>query len=389
MNTTYKFFLRTDQANQDGTNSICLRITINRKAKKYSLKIFIDKASWNENNQTIKKIDKQSLDKNKLLLKHKAKVLKIISDFSLTDKFLSFNEFETLFFNDKKQSDSFYDFVENEMILQAKVFSYDTKRAYKSQLNKLKNFRPQLSFFDIDINFLQSYKNFLIGKLHPNSIHKALTFIKSFLNRAIAKNIYTGKSPFSNFKLAKIPTERPYLTINELEKLEKLYTKELKQGIKTTLRNYLFSCYTGLRFSDISKLSYLNIFDIVHNDKTLKMIEINMHKTGAPIRIPVHEKASLMLSEYELKSQKVFKVFVNQVTNRHLKIIAKLTNINKNLSFHIARHTFATHALYYGIPIEIVSQLLGHRNLKTTQIYAKVTDHLKINAIYKMQRASC
>ncbi len=384
-----KILLRADYANKNGENPVCLRITQNRKVKLFSLKIYVNAKDWNEKENIVKKSDLQFYAKNLLIKKFNAKAETIISNFSIAEKYLSFSEFENLLFSEKKHSNSFYEFIENELILLSNINSFSTQKKHKSELKKLKKFRPELPFTEIDVNFLQSYKNSMVRTLHINTIDKSLVFIKTYLNKAIAKGLYNAEaSPFKKFKLERIPTKRPYLTINELGTLETLYENNtLPKGLKITLKNYLFSCYTGVRFSDIQSLTFENVIDIVHESKEMKILDFQMHKTGDSVRIPLHQKAFDLLSSFEFKTQKVFRVFTNQVTNRHLKAIAKRAEISKNLTFHIARHTFATHGLYYEIPIEILSQILGHKDLRTTQIYAKVTDHLKINAINKMQKS--
>ena len=122
-----------------------------------------------------------------------------------------------------------------------------------------------------------------------------------------------------------------------------------------------------MRYSDIENLKPENIINIETSDGLQPIIKITMHKTKEPVSIPVIPKANEILI-----TGVVFKKHTNQYLNRCLKDIAKLAGINENLTFHIARHTFATIAINKGIPIEVVSKLLGHTQIKTTEIYAKV-----------------
>ena len=113
-----------------------------------------------------------------------------------------------------------------------------------------------------------------------------------------------------------------------------------------------------------------------------------MHKTKKLVRIPIIRQADNLISypKHFTNEMPFFNVMSSQPTNRYLKEIAKEAGIIKNVSFHVARHTFATNGLEFGIPLEVISQILGHSDLRTTQIYAKVSDKLKIEQMQKMEK---
>lgn len=383
---TYKIFLRTDQTNLDGTNTVCLRLTQNRKSKLLSLRLFVKQKDWSETKEFIKKTDPKFVLKNKYLRKYNNKAENIISDYFLNDKYLSFAEFKKNFFNNSYGTNSFYEFIENELKYKSGMYGKYSLTAYRSQLKKLKGFRSELSFAEIDISFLQAYETVLKSKHKKNTIYKALSFIKTYINKAIKENVYTNNNPFNNYKLSRNNGQRAYLTIFEVEKLEKLYiNKELEAGAQNVLRYFLFTCFTGLRFADIKTLIFGDLQNEVIKGKEIKVIEVIMGKTDKPVRIPVNSKAKLYMPEENSKEKNIFKVFTNQVTNRHLKTIAKAVNIEKKLSFHVSRHTLATNELEYGIPLEVISSILGHSSTKITQIYAKVSDNLRVQEMQKME----
>jgi len=173
-----------------------------------------------------------------------------------------------------------------------------------------------------------------------------------------------------------IKGNRKALSELQLSELE-LLTLDNKQ--KIVLDIFLFACYTGLRYSDITQLKKENITFEQFDKEKIHIIRIKMHKTKLDVSIPLIPKA---VKIYE--SEVIFTKFTNQYLNRTLKEIAQKINFDDKLTFHIARHTFATVALNRGIPIEVVSKLLGHTQIETTEIYAKVNDTYKVNQMKKM-----
>jgi site-specific recombinase XerD len=192
---------------------------------------------------------------------------------------------------------------------------------------------------------------------------------------------YIKSNPFKYLTIKKVDGKRDFLSAEELNKLAKLYYSDeitdLKE--KEILQYFLFSCYTGLRYSDLKALKSSSIKD--------KSIQINMHKTSYQVNIPLTQKACQLLpSKGKSDSDQVFRVYCNKVTNRILKDIGARYKIQKKLTCHVARHTFATVSITLGIPIEVVSKLLGHTNLKTTQVYAKIVDSVKEREMEKWNK---
>ena len=166
---------------------------------------------------------------------------------------------------------------------------------------------------------------------------------------------------------------RSYLTIDEVEKLSRVgwpSGEELK-------RAFLFSCFTGLRFSDITKLRWEMI--------TKDGIEYRQKKTGSVEYLPLSETARKLLGK-EHEEGVVFRMPCSSVANKRLKKVAEKAGIKKHISFHTARHTFATMSLTVGVDLYTVSKLLGHKDISTTQIYAKIVDQKKNDAINKLPR---
>jgi len=182
---------------------------------------------------------------------------------------------------------------------------------------------------------------------------------------------WLDKDPFRNFKLRYIRNERDYLTERELDLIEE--TSFMTIGLNRVKDVFLFSCYTGLSYIDIKELHPNQI--LIGIDRN-QWIHTKRVKTNEPVKIPLLPRAKGILAKYGEEMErtgKLLPVYSNQKTNKNLKEIAKACGIHKNITFHVARHTFATTVtLSNGVPIETVSKLLGHTKLSTTQIYARV-----------------
>jgi len=377
MKASYKIIQRTDFTKKDGTKPICIRLTINRKIKNYSLNISCNQDHWNETKSFIKDAYDDNGKSNLIIANAKAKTEKILFDYALNNKVLTFVDFEREFFAPIFQDNSFHAYLNYTIKETDGILSKETIRTHLALASKLKKFRPNLSFTEISTHFLDSYKTYLIRELknNQNTYNKSLVFIKSMLNRAV-KDGAIKINPVKEYKIHRVNGTREFLTIQELQKLEDLMKKNLKPNLRQVLKYFLFACYTGLRYQDIKNLKYGNIDN--------NMITILMHKTKERVTVPMIKKSRALLGN-EFPEQKVFKVFVNQVTNRYLKELAGKAQIKKKISFHCSRHTFATVSMELGIPIEYVSSLLGHKDLKTTRIYAKILDYKKIEAMKKWE----
>lgn len=369
----YKFILRTDQQ-KNGQAPLYCRGYFDRKKKDISLKIYLKKGQFDENRAVIKGHPEEKV-LNLVLEKIKFRMSQETLNCELNESDFTPELFEQIVKGKVTNRNSFYEFALNE-INNSEEHSAQTKKTYLTQVSKMKLFRPELTWKELNLDFIEKYKNYMIKTLHnnENTYYKSLTFIKSMINRGIRKG-HVKENLFRNITLKKIQGKREFLDIEDLKVLEELYqTGKLVRHRQNVLQYFLFSCYTGLRYMDIKQIR--------HGDIRNSIIQITMHKTKDNVRIPVIEKARALIVPGE-PGERIFKVITNQKTNDFLKEIMVIANINKKISFHCARHTFATVGLTVGIPIEVISKLLGHRDLKTTQIYAKVIDTLKIKEMKK------
>lgn len=250
--------------------------------------------------------------------------------------------------------------------------SRDTLHTYRTQVSKLRAFDKKTPPQKINTTWIESYQRWCMDKRGntQNTAHKSLSFVRTILNDLKrAELLDSSVDPFRGVRLKKKPARRSHLNHRQLETLQAMYfSNTLPVGQANVLRYFLFACYTGLRFQDIKFLTYHNI----KGDH----LAVRMHKTQDPIRVPLSKRAKSVLPKIpkdpDLWGAKVFRVYCNQVTNRQLKKICRRADIEQDISFHSARHSFATLSLSLGIPLHVVQSLLGHRELKTTQIYARI-----------------
>lgn len=177
--------------------------------------------------------------------------------------------------------------------------------------------------------------------------------------------------PFANYKIRFKKTDRGYLTQDEINIImRKKFASERLERVRDI---FIFSCFTGLAYIDVKNLRQSNIRTSFDDGL---WIMGKREKTGVNFNVPLLEVAKEIVEKYsgQLPDDKVLPVMSNQKMNEYLKEIGEVCGIGKDLTFHLARHTFATLTLTKGVSIESVSKMLGHTNIKTTQIYARITD---------------
>lgn len=257
MNPTIKVLLRTDFTKKDGSRSIYLRLTINRKVKYYSLSLSCLEKHWNQDRCRLGRSAPDFHRINTLVDMYENRGKQIIFDYQVNRRHLSFEEFLKDFRNEHYGSQSFIVFVMDQANRLKGKLSPGTIKNYHDQLNKLKDFRNEITFSEIDNNFMLSYETFLIKqrKNNRNTVIKSLSFIKAMVNKAIEQG-YITENLCKNYKLGRIEGNREYLTLKELERLDSLYHNEtLKPNKANVLRYFLFCCYTGLRLEKPVKLT--------------------------------------------------------------------------------------------------------------------------------------
>lgn len=251
---------------------------------------------------------------------------------------------------------------------------YNNGFVYNSALLQLKKYLGSkiLTFENLDRALCEGFANFLIDNFKPNTAEAYYRKFKGIINKAMKEDIIQ-RNPALYVIMKKEDTKREFLTMEELRILSKI-----KKPNIDTCNAFLFSCFSGLRYSDIKKLKFTDIKE--------GYIEFRQKKTGQYERIKLSSSASKIIEKQKefIRNDYIFNLTTPGNIITHLNKWTASAGINKHISFHCGRHTFATLSLTNDIDIFTVSKLLGHRDLKTTQIYAKLIDKKKDQAIDKL-----
>lgn len=253
---------------------------------------------------------------------------------------------------------------------------YKTSFEHTKEFIKYKYRTADLEIEKLDYDFIADYEFWMkaVRKCSHNTTMKYLSNFKK-ISLLCIKRGWLARDPFHAYKMTKHEVDRQALTGPELQAIT---NRDFGQGRLAQVRDiFLFCCYTGLAYADVFKLKRSEIIDGSDGEK---WIVIKRQKTDSPSRIPLLPQALSIISAYDehpqcIAQDRLLPVLSNQKMNSYLKEISDLCGIKKQITFHLARHTFATTVtLTNGVPIESVSKMLGHRNIKTTQLYAKIVD---------------
>jgi len=380
------FYLRKSKKNKQGEAPIYQRITIDGKRCDFTTHRFVNPNQWdNVSGRVIGTKEKTRVINNHLSdLENKAyqeynimiSTGKDITPESIRNKILGVKERQrSLLELFRFHADQIKDQI-------GSGYCEGTYKRYVVTIGKLERFllhqykQPDIPLTDLNHEFITGFDFFLrtIDKINHNTVVKYMKVLKKVVNLAVA-NEWIPSNPFSQFKAAYKDPNRGFLTAEELETIGKKRFSIPRLAIIRDL--FLFSCYTGLSYSDIFALTPDDVQPGIDGEK---WIIVNRLKTNERSPIPLLPQATEIINKYQdypvnSSAGKLLPMKSNQKMNAYLKEIADLCGIKKDLSMHIGRHTFATTVtLSNGVPIETVSKMLGHTSIKTTQIYSKVVD---------------
>lgn len=363
------FYLNKSYVKNDGTTAIYLLTSIKSKQVKINTGVTVIPTNWDNEKNAIKGNSKAVKDQNLILNNCASRLTNIFVKYRLREKELTADLLLKEYENPTAEID-FYAFWEQEMNLKKVDNAKDTSRAHKSMLKKMRDFKPTLSFSELDRAFFETYQRHLkqIGN-NTNTIRKNLKTIKVYVNIALRHELLE-KDPFEGMRIKTGETEIIYLEPEELAKIIDNYKRNLfAPRLQKVVRYYLFSCFTGLRISDVKSITHDNIIGnmlVFKPQKTRDIMKI--------VRVKLTTGALELIHDTGNTKGIIFNTFADAVSNRYLKDVATACNINKPIKYHSARHTFAT--MYYRMTKNVVGlqKLLGHSDIKLTMIYTHIID---------------
>lgn len=369
------FVIQKSRPNKQGICLINCRITYNKKRNAFSTGLFVEPNLWDSKNQLSKSSKESDFINDSLSiilqnLRNSYLKLKIKGElFTVADILL---DYKGAAIQMEQGVIEVYNLHSNRLEkLVGKDIKEVTYSKYLESGNHLQDFiKWKFKFNDIQIktlksNFLTEFDYYLKTEknLQQSTINKAIQRFRRVVKYAISEG-YLQKDPFMLHKPTVIKKEVIFLTRKELKKLEEYQFVSEQLGYYRD--QFIFCCYTGLGFNEMSNLSKENIVEGFDN-KT--WIEVHREKTNREYKVPLLDKASSIIDRFKDSDEEyVFPKSHNAVFNRYLKEIAAIVGIKKRLTHHIARKTFASTVLLYNdVPMEIVSKLLGHSKIQTTQ----------------------
>ena len=380
------FFIRKERIRKDGKVPVYLRITVNKKRAEVSLNRFILPGAWIKKAGRLKGYTQEIKDLNTYfdivrskIYQHQKELLE--KDELVTAKALK-NRYIGKSINDRTLKEIFE--MHNKRMAEKLGVEYApaTIQRYSTTLMHVKEFLSYTyNISDIKLkalnnSFILDFEHYFktVKSCNHNTTIKYLKNLRKVINFAI-KYDYLENDPFRKFDGKIKPVKREFLTQEELETIESKDSKIPRLELVKDV--FIFCCYTGLSYIDVANLTNDNIRIGIDKER---WIFIERTKTKTKSNIPLLSKPLEIIEKYKshpvvLNENKLLPVLSNVKLNAYLKEIADLCGIQKNITFHMARHTFATTVtLTNDVPIETVSSMLGHKDLRTTQIYAKIVE---------------
>jgi integrase len=283
---------------------------------------------------------------------------------------LSKKKLEVFFRGEKKVT--FYEFFDRTVKRWEGDKKPSTINSYTNTLKIMKRMDPDVDFADLDYEFVNKWdyylkterKNQTMGKFNR---HKNL---KTIIKEAMLAG-YMTNTPYLHFKIKKQESKREFLIIEEVKSLMAFQLPIIHIKQQRTKDMFLLGCFTGLRFSDVVRLTWRNIQ--LNAEETGGLMTIEMQKTAKEVKTALIPPVIEILKRHRKENldEPIFNNITNQAINRNLKVLMKLVGIDKNITFHCSRHTFACNHLEVETPIANLKDLMGHSDISQTQIYAK------------------
>lgn len=381
------FWVNTSRT-KDNQAIIYARVTVNSKRVNISLKRKVSLLDWDSSKGRVKGNKDNAKLLNQFLEQIRNKIYESYEELLRENKLITAQAIKARYFGEDEKYKSLLELFDYHNSSMEQKLHKDTMKHYRTTQKYLNQFLSEKHKTDdiylqnLNYAFIIDFEHYLKSyqptdhqrKISNNTAMKHLQRLRKMVTMAFHLE-WIDRDPFVRFKSSFEKREREFLTNEELLSLEEFFSSVNRLNIVRDL--FVFSCYTGISFIDMNKLTKGNIVKGIDGND---WIVTKREKTKSPVKIPLLNQARILIEKYQdnprvIASNSLLPKFSNQKINSYLKEIADLCGIKKNLTFHMARHTFATIVtLSNGVPIETVSKLLGHTKIATTQIYAKVIE---------------
>lgn len=385
MKSTFKvlFYVKRNAVRKNGHMPIIARITVDGKISQFSTKLEVNPELWSVKLGRASGLSRESKQINALLDEIKASIHKVYHELQRRDSVVTAEKVKNEFLGISERHETLLDLFtkHNEDVKQlvgvtksaATYQKYEVTRKHLKRFIELKYKVSDIPLLDINNMFITDFEVYLLttGGCSHNTTAKFMQFFKRIILIARNNGMITT-DPFASYKIQLKRVDRGYLTEEEINKI--LKKKFSTQRLEHVRDIFIFSCFCGLAYIDVKNLTSDNIRTSFDGNL---WIMTKRQKTDIAVNVPLMKIPKMILDKYKgkLPNGALLPILSNQKMNSYLKEIGDLCGINKNLTFHLARHTFATTTtLAKGVPIETVSKMLGHTNIETTQIYARITN---------------
>ena len=376
------FYLRSNYVNKEGKTSVMLRIYLNNERLSLgSTGISVKSSQWDKEKERIKGRTTEALNTNLQLDNIASGLQSIFRRIEMSDV-VSLERIKSEFLGKKEEIDTLMQLFEKHngdvakqvgvSVGKATLQKYNVCKRHFSEFLEKQYKRSDLKLTELTYVVIREFDLYLrteVGQ-NPNTATKTMKTFKTITLLGQKMGVLLH-DPFMNHRFHIEPVNRGFLTDEEILLIANkdfgISRLELVGDI------FIFSCFTGLAYIDVSNLTPDHIVTL--GDK--QWIMTQRQKTSVETNVLLLDIPKAIIAKYGGKTYrngKLFPMLTNQKTNSYLKEIADICGIKKNLTFHLARHTFATMSLSKGVPMESVSKMLGHTNIRTTQIYARITN---------------
>jgi site-specific recombinase XerD len=382
--STFKvlFYLKRDKQKANGLIPLFCRITVDGQEVRFGMKCDVNPKFWDVKAGKASGRTTEAMKINSLIENTKAAIFKIYRELQERDNYVTAEKVRNVFLGTEIKQQTLLELLdthnrERKLLIGVSICQWNYG-SYCRTRERLSDFIRQwynvsdIPIREIDHRFICDFEAYLTVNYRPahNTLTKYLKNLRHIIEIAIEKN-YISKNPFVNFRMQYQNPDRGFLTQEEVEKLIAFQFDDEK--LEQARDVFVFCCFTGLSYSDAFYLTKENI-QLSFGGKM--WIKGRRQKTDTEYNIPLLNIPKLILEKYEKRQQgnQLLPVGYLQAYNGLLKKIAKICGIDKNMSSHVSRHTFASLiTLSEGVPVETVSRMLGHEHIKTTQRYAELS----------------